>query len=136
LINESSDVEELGELAYQETPAEADAGKRRAGQHMQTNSGFEATAAKGLSAAEIEEAKANEENLEGSFKELCASKVYIRNLAIMMFIWSFGSFAFFLVPFYVATIKIGNIYANMLFSEIAEFAASILILYVTRLVTL
>lgn len=54
----------------------------------------------------------------------------------MMFIWSFGSFAFFLVPFYVATIKIGDIYINMLFSEIAEFAASILVLYITRVMTL
>ena len=54
----------------------------------------------------------------------------------MMFIWSFGSFAFFLVPFYVATIKIGNIYINMLFSEIAEFAASILVLFITRYMTL
>jgi hypothetical protein len=54
----------------------------------------------------------------------------------MMFIWSFGSFAFFLVPFYVATIKIGNIYINMLFSEIAEFIGCIVTLYVTRLMTL
>ena len=53
-----------------------------------------------------------------------------------MFIWSFGSFAFFLVPFYVAKIKIGNVYINLLFSEIAEFLASIVVLYVTRVMTL
>ena len=53
-----------------------------------------------------------------------------------MFIWSFGSFAFFLVPFYVATIKIGDIYINMLFSEIAEFAASLVVLYITKVMAL
>ena len=54
----------------------------------------------------------------------------------MMFIWSFGSFAFFLVPFYVATIKIGNIYISMMFSELAEFCGCIITLYFTRIMTL
>jgi hypothetical protein len=89
-----------------------------------------------MSQREIEEINENEANLQGTYGELFANKVYLRNLLIMMFIWSFGSFAFLLVPFYVATIKIGNIYLNLLFSEIAEFAASILVLYVTRVMTL
>jgi hypothetical protein len=54
----------------------------------------------------------------------------------MMFIWSFGSFAFFLVPFYVATIKIGNIYDNFIFSELAEFFGNILVVLVTRYMSL
>ena len=53
-----------------------------------------------------------------------------------MFIWSFGSFAFFLVPFYVGTINIGNIYNNFLFSELAEFFANIVVIFVTRCMSL
>ena len=53
-----------------------------------------------------------------------------------MFIWSFGSFAFFLVPFYVAHIKIGNIYVTMLASEVAEFLASCIVVVITKAMSL
>ena len=53
-----------------------------------------------------------------------------------MFLWSFGSFAFFLVPFYVSTIQIGNVYVNFLFSEAAEFLGCIITLYIQRVMTL
>ena len=77
-----------------------------------------------------------EMNLNGNIKELFANKVYLRNLLIVIFVWSFSSFAFFLVPFYVSTINIGNVYYNFLFSEVAEFFANILVLYVVNVMSL
>jgi hypothetical protein len=54
----------------------------------------------------------------------------------MMFVWSFGSFAFFLVPFYVAQVKIGNVYDMILSSECAEFLASMVCIFISRVMTL
>jgi len=54
----------------------------------------------------------------------------------MMFVWSFGSFAFFLVPFYVAQVKIGNVYDMILSSECAEFLASAICIYISRVMRL
>ena len=72
--------------------------------------------------------------MDGSLKELIKNKIYLRNLIIMTFIWSFGSFAFFLVPFYVtSSLKgIGNIYFNLLFNYIAELLACLVILLVIK----
>mmetsp|Transcript_14781 Transcript_14781/g.25151 ORF Transcript_14781/g.25151 Transcript_14781/m.25151 type:complete len:441 (-) Transcript_14781:54-1376(-) len=65
----------------------------------------------------------DESKLEGNFSELCGVKVYARNLTIMMVVWSFGSFAFFMVPFYLKNVK-ANIYYLSLATELAEFLAT------------
>lgn len=41
-------------------------------------------------------------NLKGTMGELFSIKVYRNNLIIMMVVWSFASFAFFLVPLYIS----------------------------------
>ena len=53
-----------------------------------------------VTAKEIEEAS-NVMNLKGSIRELFSIRVYRNNLIIMMIVWSFASFAFFLVPLYI-----------------------------------
>ena len=58
------------------------------------------------------------------------------NLICMVIIWSFGSFAFFLVPYYLSSIKGADIYALSLATEFAEFVASIICIFITRLVKL
>ena len=47
----------------------------------------------------------------------------------MMIVWSFGSFAFFMVPYYLKNVK-ADIYSLSLATEVAEFLASILCLFV------
>jgi hypothetical protein len=47
----------------------------------------------------------------------------------MTTIWSFGSFAFFLIPFYLTSMK-ANIYYLSLATEAAEFLASIICLFI------
>lgn len=54
----------------------------------------------------------------------------------MAVVWSFGSFAFFLVPYYLQSIKGAGIYTLSYATEIAEFLASILCIFVTRLINL
>ena len=53
-----------------------------------------------------------------------------------MIIWSFGSFAFFLVPYYLQDIKGANIYDLSLGTEIAEFLASIICMFISRIMNL
>jgi hypothetical protein len=48
----------------------------------------------------------------------------------MMVTWSYASFAFFVVPFYLATID-GNYYLMNLMTAIAEIAASFILLFCT-----
>lgn len=54
----------------------------------------------------------------------------------MTVIWSFGSFAFFLIPFYLGTIKFGNVYSMSLAIETAELMASFVCLFITKLISL
>jgi hypothetical protein len=55
---------------------------------------------------------------------------------VMMVIWSFGSFAFFMVPYYLTTIKNSDIYTLSIATEVAEFLASVLCVFITRIMTL
>jgi Na+/melibiose symporter-like transporter len=68
--------------------------------------------------------------LEGTLKELLMNTVYRTNLIIMMVTWSYASFAFFVVPFYLATVD-GNYYLMNLMTAIAEIVASIILLFFT-----
>ena len=54
----------------------------------------------------------------------------------MMLVWSFSSFAFFLIPFFITNMKIGDIYVSLLSSEIAELVACILIVFITKMASL
>jgi hypothetical protein len=56
-----------------------------------------------LTEAEVEKA-ANVFELEGTLSELFSIKVYRSNLIILATLWSFSSFAFFLIPYYIAEI--------------------------------
>ena len=53
----------------------------------------------------------------------------------MTTIWSFGSFAFFLIPFYLTSMK-ANIYYLSLATETAEFLASIICLFIAHVMDL
>ena len=54
----------------------------------------------------------------------------------MTVIWSFGSFAFFLIPFYLGAIQFGNVYTMSLAIEAAELMASFVCLFITKLMSL
>lgn len=53
----------------------------------------------------------------------------------MAVIWSFGSFAFFFVPYYLSAMK-ANIYYLSLATELAEFLASVVCVFITRIIDL
>ena len=53
----------------------------------------------------------------------------------MTTIWSFGSFAYFLIPFYLSSMK-ANIYYLSLSTEAAEFLASIICLFIVHVMDL
>ena len=53
----------------------------------------------------------------------------------MTTIWSFGSFAFFLIPFYLSSMK-ANIYYLSLSTEAAELLASIICLFIVHVMDL
>ena len=53
-----------------------------------------------------------------------------------MLVWSFCSFAFFLIPFFITNMKIGDMYESLLSSEVAEFVACVFVVFVTRFCTL
>ena len=53
----------------------------------------------------------------------------------MTTIWSFGSFAFFLIPFYLSSMK-ANIYYLSLSTEAAELLASIICLFIAHVMDL
>ena len=69
------------------------------------------------------------ETLKGSYLELFSIPVYRKNVFIMMIIWSFGSFAFFMVPYYLKNVK-ADIYNLSIATEVAEFLASVACLYI------
>lgn len=69
--------------------------------------------------------------LKGTIRELFSIRVYRTNLIIMMVVWSFASFAFFLVPLYIGQIDI-NIYLISLCLAIAEIISSFICLFITH----
>lgn len=78
---------------------------------------------------------------KGSLVELLSSKIYTTNLTVMMIIWSFGSFAFFLVPYYLQNLSQSvengpDIFTLSLVTEVAEFLASVACIFITRIVSL
>ena len=66
---------------------------------------------------------------------LCDNRVLRTNLIVMTVVWSFGSFAFFLVPFYLNSMK-ANIYYLSLATELAELIASVICLFIERVMSL
>jgi hypothetical protein len=53
----------------------------------------------------------------------------------MMITWSFASFAFFMVPFYLKNVK-ANIYYLSFATEIAEFLASVICFFIQKVMSL
>jgi OCT family organic cation transporter-like MFS transporter 4/5 len=87
-----------------------------------------------LKEKELEQAK-DETQLNGTVRELFFIPVYRRNIIIMMITWSFGSFAFFMVPFYLKNVK-ANIYYLSLSMEGGEFLASVVCVFIQRWIEL
>ena len=69
-------------------------------------------------------------NLKGSLGELFSVSVFRRNLLLMIVVWSFCTFSFFVVPYYLDTIP-GNLYLMSTSTAIAEILASIICLAIT-----
>ena len=64
-------------------------------------------------------------------------KVMVTNLGVMITVWSFASFAFFLVPYYLSNVgKNADIYVMSLATEFAEFLASVICIFITRILKL
>lgn len=63
--------------------------------------------------------------------ELFHNKIYRSNILIMMIVWSFASFAFFMVPFYLTYVK-ANIFLLAISTDGAEILASLVCLCVTE----
>ena len=83
-----------------------------------------------LSAEEI--AKVTEEfKLTGTLKELIQTKVYTRNLLLLIVIWSFCTFSFYLVPYYLDTLP-GNLFLLSSSTAIAEIVASVISLLIAN----
>ena len=83
-----------------------------------------------LSVAEVAEA-ANVMKLTGTLGELFSIKVYRNNLIILCTLWSFSSFAFFLIPYYIAFIDI-NIYLISMCTAVAEIISSFICFAITH----
>ena len=73
--------------------------------------------------------------MNGSFSDLWEIKNLRINLIVMVIAWSFASFAFFMVPFYLKNVK-GNFYHLTLASESAELAAAIICAYIQKVFSL
>jgi len=70
-------------------------------------------------------------NLKGTISELFSIRVYRNNLIFMMIIWSFASFAFFLVPLYIGQIDL-NLFLISLCLAVAEIISSLICLFITN----
>lgn len=64
----------------------------------------------------------DEPKLNGSLSDLCKHATLRTNLIVMAVVWSFASFAFFLVPFYLNKLK-ANIYHLSLGLAVSGFFA-------------
>ena len=69
--------------------------------------------------------------LEGSLTELWQNKTLRTNLLIMMVEWSYASFSFFVVPFYLAKVD-GNMYLFSVCTAVAELLSVIICLTVVN----
>jgi hypothetical protein len=69
---------------------------------------------------------------KSDYQMLCSSGMMRTNIIVMTVIWSFSSFAFFLVPFYLNQME-ADIYYLSLATETAEFIASVACLYITQM---
>jgi Na+/melibiose symporter-like transporter len=83
-----------------------------------------------ISKGEMQEAT-NELALQGTFKEIFQIAIYRRNLLLMIFIWSFGAFSFFVVPYYIGTLTL-NIYMMSTALAGGEIISSMICLFVTH----
>ena len=81
-----------------------------------------------------------DEKVETSIKDLWVDDVLRINLMVMMALWSFGSFAFFLIPYMLQNLVNSmpgtNIYTMSLATEIAEMLASVICIFITRIMDL
>ena len=68
---------------------------------------------------------------KGTLKELFSVKVYRNNLLIMVIVWSFSSFAFFLVPLYIGNEEL-NLFMISLCLSTAELISAALCIYITH----
>ena len=68
------------------------------------------------------------EELTGSLSELFGIKEYRNNLILMAACWSFSSWAFFVIPFYLGTIE-SNMYLMSLMTAIAEIIATFICMF-------
>jgi len=73
----------------------------------------------------------DEFRLDGSLKELFQTKIYRRNLFFMIIIWSFCTFSFYLVPYYLDTLP-GNLFLLSSSTAMAEIIASFISLAITN----
>lgn len=80
-------------------------------------------------AQEVEQAR-NELQLKGTLRELFSVAIFRRNLILMIIVWSFCTFSFFVVPYYLDTIP-GNLFLMSTSTAVAEILASLICLAVT-----
>ena len=69
------------------------------------------------------------------WQTLKGNKDMTRNLQIMVVLWSFGSFAFFLVPYYLESLS-ADLYVTSLASELAELLASVMVGFIANCIEL
>ena len=72
--------------------------------------------------------KADEEKITGTLGEIFRLKIFRNNLFFMIACWSFCSWAFFVVPFYLAEIK-GNMYLMSMMTALAEVIATFICMF-------
>jgi hypothetical protein len=110
--------------------SESDISKRMSDELAENQNRTSADFGPRVSMAELGEAE-NVMALKGTIWELFKIKVYRNNLLIMMGVWSFSSFSFFLIPFYIGKTDL-NIYLISLSTAIAEIIAAFICLYLTH----
>lgn len=72
---------------------------------------------------------------QGTLRDLWIDPALRINLIVMMITWSFGSFAFFMIPYYLKNIP-ANIYYLSLATEAAELLASIVCAFIQKFMPL
>ncbi len=69
--------------------------------------------------------------LKGTLRELFAVVIYRKNLLFMLVIWSFCTFSFFIVPYYLDTLPL-NLFFMSTSTAIAEIVAALICLLLTN----
>ena len=90
---------------------------------------------KSLFKASRAEVRQVEQEADGTLKSLLKNKLLRKNLAIMMLNFSFGSFGFFVIPFYFSNLS-ADIYVIAAASGFAELLASFACIFIVRQLTL